>query len=145
LSSTLKDQIGNNYEYFELNFDQNKNKFSESATMIIDLDPDKEFSGIYKVTNNQTAEKLYYKKLGNNQIEVKVDELGEYLITYKEDNEVDSIEESSMGNEAKEKVQDDSKENDFNMNILIIIVIILLLIILSAVLVFKRNKENEII
>ena len=54
--------------------------------MIIDLDPEKKLAGIYKVINNKKVEKLEYINLGNNQIEVDIDSLGEYLISYKDEN-----------------------------------------------------------
>ncbi len=141
LSSIIEEKVGKDYEYFELYFEPKQGEFTDKGTMIIDLDGNKKFAGIYKVTNNKKIEKLVYKDLGDNKIEVQIDDLGEYLISYndeKKSTEKDTI----KADKDKEKVQDIEENEDdeeFNINILIIIIVLLG----TSVILVLRNKEKN--
>lgn len=53
--------------------------------MTFTIDADKTLSEIYKVSKNEKLEKLVYTDSDDNKVEIKVKEIGEFLITYKDD------------------------------------------------------------
>ena len=108
--------------------------------MIIDLDPEKKLAGIYKVINNKKVEKLEYINLGNNQIEVDIDSLGEYLISYKDENNKVNDELSDNEND-KNKVQE-VKEEETNKTLIIITIIATLATAIISLLLNKKSKEE---
>ena len=107
--------------------------------MIIDLDPEKKLAGIYKVINNKKVEKLEYINLGNNQIEVDIDSLGEYLISYKDENNKVNDELSDNEND-KNKVQEVKEET--NKTLIIITIIATLATGIISLLLNKKSKEE---
>ncbi len=139
LSSIIQEKLGGENEYFEIFVEPQQNN-NTSMKMIIDLDPEKKLAGIYKVINNKKVEKLEYINLGNNQIEVDIDSLGEYLISYKDENNKVNDELSDNEND-KNKVQE-VKEEETNKTLIIITIIATLATGIISLLLNKKSKEE---
>jgi len=143
LSSTIQEELGGDNEYFELYIDPFTNINSNGTiTMIIDVEKEKTLLGFYRVTNNKTIESLDYKELGDNKIEVQVNSLGEFLLSYEDDEEITEDPSDDEENNIKfEKVE--NKDEDKKINTRLIIIIIILLDI-AAVIVLKSKKGKNI-
>ena len=135
----IQEKLGGENEYFEIFVEPQQNN-NTSMKMIIDLDPEKKLAGIYKVINNKKVEKLEYINLGNNQIEVDIDSLGEYLISYKDENNKVNDELSDNEND-KNKVQE-VKEEETNKTLIIITIIATLATGIISLLLNKKSKEE---
>ncbi len=87
LTNELERQFGKNSRYIELyleNENHQKVNVNTSMKLIIPLDKEKEFLGIYEVVKNDVR-KLKYKKNNNQEIELEVKALGKYVVYYKQD------------------------------------------------------------
>jgi len=93
MNRSLKKKVGEDSSYFRLYFvdkDGKEVKFDQKMKITLKLDSSKDFKDLYKVTDKDKLEKLKYKKLSSNKIEVEVKDLGYYLIDYSNDDEEDS-------------------------------------------------------
>ncbi len=101
VSNRLTNKYGKNSEYFELSLknqnDEKINLFSK-LKLTINLDTSKEFLGIYEVNNKTEAKALEYKKLEQNTILVETENLGKYIIHYKEDQIKPNVTEEKKSN-----------------------------------------------
>lgn len=90
LSKKLQEEISGQKDYFELYFeDANAKKInidSTSIEMIIRLNKNKKLLGIYEVSKNNELKKLDYNKKSDNEIELEINSLGKYVISYEKEN-----------------------------------------------------------
>lgn len=86
VSNTISDLFGEYSKYFELHL-ENENKEKVNVTskvkITIELDKDKEFLGIYEVRGTKSIQ-LQHKNISANIIEVETNNLGKFVIHYKE-------------------------------------------------------------
>ena len=90
--------------------------------MTIDLDKEKMFLGIYRVKDSDTVEYIEYKPVGSNKIEIEIESLGEFILSYKE---------------LEEEI--DEKKN----NSLLITIIILFVMFVAGLFVYKKSREEN--
>ncbi len=88
LPKTLKEKFGNDSEYFELYIEdlleEEKNISAENIKLIVKINSEKEFAGIYNIKHGNIYEKLDYKVLKPDQIELNIKSFGKLLVDYKE-------------------------------------------------------------
>ena len=136
LTTSLKKKFDSNSEYFELYLENSSkekvNLDSSKVKTTIELDTSKEFLGFYEVTNGSELKALDYKKISTNKIEVETEDLGKYIISYKEKKQVSTNANVNV------------KENDKKSNILIWIAIGGVLIALGTAIVIgvKKSRKN---
>lgn len=92
LNKTLQAKVGESSLLFELYFvDKSEKKISldKNYKMILKLDSDKVFKGVYSVDSSSKLTKLEYTTRGANEIELNLSDLSNYIISYsdKETNE----------------------------------------------------------
>lgn len=88
INKGLKAKVGKGSVYYQLYFideDGNEEDLARNYKMILKLDSDKIFKGLFKVVDGSNIEKLEYTTRGANEIEVDIDTLGSYIISYDED------------------------------------------------------------
>ena len=82
----IKEKVTEQSEYFELYFETENNKVanidSVPMTMTVKTDNTKKMVGVYEVKDNNRLVALNYQKLGSNQVELNVSQLGKYIIAY---------------------------------------------------------------
>lgn len=121
----LKSKVGDESEYLDIYFrDKNfeKSEIKSSMKMTIDLDKEKMFLGIYRVKDSDTVEYIEYKTVGSNKIEIEIESLGEFILSYKE---------------LEEEI--DEKKN----NSLLITIIILFVMFVAGLFVYKKSREEN--
>ncbi len=88
LSKTLSAKVGNESLYFKAYYVDNEEKKANVEgpfKITIKLDVSKEFRGVYSVDDKDKITSLDYKKVDDTTLEVEVDELGQYVISYQKD------------------------------------------------------------
>lgn len=88
INNELKTFFGELSEYYDISLVNNKSEsisFNGAAPLKISikLNEDKQFIGVYKITDDNNIELLDYNKNGQN-IEINDKELGKYVVSYKE-------------------------------------------------------------
>lgn len=88
LKEDIKTTLGNRLDAISLSLENSNKPTSLVSNMKIsfELDPDKNFLGIYKMNSEEDFEELYYKKTDKNHIELEVQNLGNYVISYNKKN-----------------------------------------------------------
>jgi len=135
LNENLKQKFGSTSEYFELHIEDEMGAKKainiENIKMILNIDAEKDFQGIYLVKIDNTFEKINYKKLSNNQIEIEIKDFEKLLLSYKE-----------------KEVQTDSEiineyEQDQNQNLKWIIATIIVLSLGFGIVIWKKNPNKK--
>lgn len=143
LNKSLIEKFGNNSEYFELYLLDNKNikvKLNkEKIKMIVTIDSLKKFLGIYKVNNDGNTQKLIYKRINNNQIELNIDNLDKYIIEYEKEENDDYVKKTANENENQTSK---TEENDNNILWYTIGLLLFLAIIGVSYIAYKSIKEK---
>ncbi len=88
LKEDVKTTLGNRLDAISLSLENSNKSTSLVSNMKVsfELDPDKNFLGIYKMNSEADFEELYYKKTDKNHIELEVQNLGNYVLSYTKKN-----------------------------------------------------------
>lgn len=89
LSKELQKKINGDNEYFEIYFENEKEEKisidSVSMKMTIKVDSNKKLSKIYEILEDDTLRELSYNKLSDDEIELEINSLEKYVISYEKE------------------------------------------------------------
>ncbi len=87
LTEYLEKRFSKNSEYYRISLERDNNEIDlkDKMTMVISTDPTKKLLGVYKINQDNGLEKLSYKELDSDKIEVEIDELGEFILSYEDE------------------------------------------------------------
>lgn len=134
LTEFLIKELGSNSEYYRIYMTDDGVIVDETGKikMIVSLDSSKEFLGIYKINSNDDLEKLSYTKLDDNRIELEVEDLGDYVIDYEDEEEVTTSDDNRV-------TYEESNDNYQLLGIFICIIILGIAIIW----IYRKKKYNK--
>ena len=89
---------------------------------------------MYEVTKDNQLVRLNYQKLGNNEVQLNVNSLGKYLVTY-----TDEKKEEQPVIKDEEKPEEKQEEKTSNHNVIWFIGSALMLFVLGIVIFIKRK------
>lgn len=85
IDKNIEEYVGNKSQAVNLALIRTNKTIKNIDTALhiaFELDPDKKFLGIYRLNSDTDLEELYYKKVDKNHIELDVQNLGNYIISY---------------------------------------------------------------
>ncbi|HBA37451.1 MAG TPA: hypothetical protein DCY94_01880 [Firmicutes bacterium] len=121
LTKTLKPKVGKGSTFFELYFvdgDGDRVTISQNYKMILKLDSDKIFKDVYKVDGDKLT-KLEYTTRGAKEIEIDIDALSNYIVSY------DTKDENKKGASAFDYI---------------VALLLAMLLAVAAVVVYRRTR-----
>ncbi len=101
VSNEIIKRFNTNSEFIELYLENNNNEkinLSTNIKITIELDSHREFIGIFELKNNNLVESLEYKTINKNMIEVETNNLGKFILYYKDETNVETKEEKKSNN-----------------------------------------------
>ncbi|HBA37948.1 MAG TPA: hypothetical protein DCY94_04435 [Firmicutes bacterium] len=131
----VKGSFSSESEFIELFLENEKNEVynlkSKNVTLRFKLDNSKEFKGIYLVDDVGNATKLDYGNESDNNISVKTNGLGKFLLSYE--------------SRAKEEATPVPKETVKSYNILWIVgaVLVVLIVLVGIIMIRKKRASRE--
>ena len=133
LNDHLKKQVSSNSKYFKIYLEKDGKEININGKMkmIISIDATQNFLGVYQLNQSTNLEKLDYIKLDASDIEIEIEKLGEYVLSY-DDEQTSNIEDPV--NTVKEEP---------NNNWLIWIGSSILGLCMIIVIVFYAKKKNN--
>ena len=141
LNKAVQEKIGGKNEYFELYFENskgNRKDFNTTMKMVVNIDSNRKLLGIYEIGENNVIEKLDYEDIGNNQIQINVNHLGKYVLSY----EVDDTDKSKLDNKNNQIIKDNQNiDKSKAFPIIIGCLISLVVVSFGFMLKIKRGKN----
>lgn len=107
LTDSLKQKFGSGSEFFEfylVDADGNRVADGTPTKLTITLAKGKRFNGVYMLKNDNTGERVEYKRVGDDKIELTLSTTGRYIISYEdeESNDADGNKQDDQSDELKE-------------------------------------------
>ena len=107
LTDSLKQKFGSGSEFFEfylVDTDGNRVADGTPTKLTITLAKGKRFNGVYMLKDDNTGERVEYKRVGDDKIELTLSTTGRYIISYEdeESNNADGNKQDDQSDELKE-------------------------------------------
>lgn len=107
LTDSLKQKFGSGSEFFEfylVDADGNRVADGTPTKLTITLAKGKRFNGVYMLKDDNTGERVEYKRVGDDKIELTLSTTGRYIISYEdeESNDADGSKQDDQSDELKE-------------------------------------------